>query len=145
MVLTNPFHGLLYDLHTHINSHFLILFTTSSFMPQRSLPHSYLSKSYNTYFSKLSSQLLGDIIQKNYQNILKQHNCTRSRTVEALQPFPFQNLEQWSIRMSWLDLQLMFKQFPSGSSELSAWLDTVARAVINVFQQPAPPPPDKDR
>lgn len=47
--------------------------------------------------------------------------------------------------MSWLDLQLMFKQFLSGSSELSAWLDTVARAVINVFQQPAPPPPDKDR
>ncbi|CAH0406083.1 unnamed protein product [Chilo suppressalis] len=56
-----------------------------------------------------------------------------------------ENLEQWSLRMSWLDLQLMFKQFPSGSSELSAWLDTVARAVINVFQQPAPPPPDKDR
>ncbi|XP_030027679.1 mediator of RNA polymerase II transcription subunit 12 isoform X3 [Manduca sexta] len=56
-----------------------------------------------------------------------------------------ENLEQWSLRMSWLDLQLMFKQFPSGSAELSAWLDTVARAVINVFQQPAPPPPDKDR
>ncbi|XP_052753637.1 mediator of RNA polymerase II transcription subunit 12-like isoform X2 [Galleria mellonella] len=56
-----------------------------------------------------------------------------------------ENLEQWSLRMSWLDLQLMFKQFPSGSSELNAWLDTVARAVINVFQQPAPPPPDKDR
>ncbi|CAG9782849.1 unnamed protein product [Diatraea saccharalis] len=56
-----------------------------------------------------------------------------------------ENLEQWSLRMSWLDLQLMFKQFPSGSSELSAWLDTVSRAVINVFQQPAPPPPDKDR
>ncbi|CAH4017296.1 unnamed protein product [Pieris brassicae] len=56
-----------------------------------------------------------------------------------------ENLEQWSLRMSWLDLQLMFKQFQSGSSELSAWLDTVARAVINVFQQPAPPPPDKDR
>ncbi|XP_045454352.1 mediator of RNA polymerase II transcription subunit 12-like [Melitaea cinxia] len=56
-----------------------------------------------------------------------------------------ENLEQWSLPMSWLDLQLMFKQFPSGSSELNAWLDTVARAVINVFQQPAPPPPDKDR
>ncbi|KPJ13735.1 Mediator of RNA polymerase II transcription subunit 12 [Papilio machaon] len=56
-----------------------------------------------------------------------------------------ENLEQWSLRMSWLDLQLMFNQFPPGSPELSAWLDTVARAVINVFQQPAPPPPDKDR
>ncbi|XP_062528646.1 mediator of RNA polymerase II transcription subunit 12 isoform X2 [Bombyx mori] len=56
-----------------------------------------------------------------------------------------ENLEQWSLRMSWLDLQLMFKQFPGGSPELSAWLDTVARAIINVFQQPAPPPPDKDR
>ena len=60
-------------------------------------------------------------------------------------PYCLQNLEQWSLRMSWLDLQLMFKQFPQGSAELSAWLDTVARAVINVFQQPAPPPPDKDR
>ncbi|XP_072935735.1 mediator of RNA polymerase II transcription subunit 12 isoform X2 [Epargyreus clarus] len=56
-----------------------------------------------------------------------------------------ENLEQWSLRMSWLDLQLMFQQFLNPSAELSAWLDTVARAVINVFQQPAPPPPDKDR
>ncbi|XP_048481682.1 mediator of RNA polymerase II transcription subunit 12 isoform X3 [Plutella xylostella] len=44
-----------------------------------------------------------------------------------------ENLEQWSLRMSWLDLQLMFKQFPHGSTELNAWLDTVARAVLNVF------------
>lgn len=54
-----------------------------------------------------------------------------------------ENLEQWSLRMSWLDLQLMFKQFPSGSSELNTWLDTVARAVINVFQQNVTT--DKDR
>ena len=36
--------------------------------------------------------------------------------------------------MSWLDLQLMFKQFPASSNELSQWLDTVAKAAIDVFQ-----------
>ncbi|XP_034195865.1 mediator complex subunit kohtalo [Osmia lignaria lignaria] len=45
-----------------------------------------------------------------------------------------ENLEQWSLRMSWLDLQLMYKQFPPGSSDLSQWLDTVAKAAIDVFQ-----------
>ncbi|KAJ8669737.1 hypothetical protein QAD02_000996 [Eretmocerus hayati] len=45
-----------------------------------------------------------------------------------------ENLEQWSLRMSWLDLQLMYKQFPSGSADLSQWLDTVAKAAIDVFQ-----------
>lgn len=45
-----------------------------------------------------------------------------------------ENLEQWSLRMSWLDLQLMFKQFNTNSSELNQWLDTVAKAAIDVFQ-----------
>lgn len=36
--------------------------------------------------------------------------------------------------MSWLDLQLMFKQFNNNSSELNQWLDTVAKAAIDVFQ-----------
>ena len=45
-----------------------------------------------------------------------------------------ENLEQWSLRMSWLDLQLMYKQFPTGSNDLSQWLDTVAKAAIDVFQ-----------
>ncbi|XP_071052506.1 mediator of RNA polymerase II transcription subunit 12 isoform X3 [Onthophagus taurus] len=45
-----------------------------------------------------------------------------------------ENLEQWTLRMSWLDLQLMFKQFASNSSELNQWLDTVAKAAIDVFQ-----------
>lgn len=48
------------------------------------------------------------------------------------------NLEQWSLRMSWLELQLMFKQYPNiGSSELNQWLDMVARAAIDVFQIPS--------
>lgn len=46
----------------------------------------------------------------------------------------FQNLEQWSLRISWLDLQLMFKQTNAGTPDLSNWLDTVARAAIDVFQ-----------
>lgn len=45
-----------------------------------------------------------------------------------------QNLEQWTLRMSWLDLQLMFRQFNTNSSELNQWLDTVAKAAIDVFQ-----------
>lgn len=58
----------------------------------------------------------------------------------------FQNLEQWTLRMSWLDLQLMFKQFSPGSPELSQWLDTVAKAAIDVFQLNAPygSPPRSD-
>lgn len=36
--------------------------------------------------------------------------------------------------MSWLDLQLMFRQFTPNSQELSQWLDTVAKAAIDVFQ-----------
>lgn len=45
-----------------------------------------------------------------------------------------ENLEQWSLRISWLDLQLMFKQTNCSSPELSNWLDLVARAAIDVFQ-----------
>ncbi|XP_008193999.1 mediator of RNA polymerase II transcription subunit 12 isoform X1 [Tribolium castaneum] len=45
-----------------------------------------------------------------------------------------ENLEQWTLRMSWLDLQLMFRQFTPNSQELSQWLDTVAKAAIDVFQ-----------
>lgn len=44
-----------------------------------------------------------------------------------------ENLEQWSLRISLLDLQLMYKQTQSNQSELTAWLDTVARAAIDVF------------
>lgn len=44
-----------------------------------------------------------------------------------------ENLEQWSLRISLLDLQLMYKQTQSISSEFSSWLDTVARASIDVF------------
>ncbi|XP_057325001.1 mediator of RNA polymerase II transcription subunit 12 [Microplitis mediator] len=45
-----------------------------------------------------------------------------------------ENLEQWSLRMSWLDLQLMYKQFTPGSTDLTQWLDIVAKAAIDVFQ-----------
>lgn len=44
-----------------------------------------------------------------------------------------ENLEQWSIRISLLDLTLMFKQTSKNSPEQSCWLDMVARAAIDVF------------
>lgn len=45
-----------------------------------------------------------------------------------------QSLDLWTLRISWLDLQLMYKQFSTGSSELTPWLDIVAKAAIDVFQ-----------
>ncbi|XP_046669089.1 mediator of RNA polymerase II transcription subunit 12 isoform X4 [Homalodisca vitripennis] len=45
-----------------------------------------------------------------------------------------ENLDLWTLRMSWLDMQLMYKQLASGSQELNQWLDTVAKAAIDVFQ-----------
>ena len=40
--------------------------------------------------------------------------------------------------MSWLDLQLMFNQFTPNTPEHSQWLDTVAKAAIDVFQLTSP-------
>lgn len=45
-----------------------------------------------------------------------------------------ENLEQWSLRISYLDLQLMYKQTANNQTERSNWLDMVARAAIDVFQ-----------
>lgn len=44
-----------------------------------------------------------------------------------------ENLGQWTLRISWLDLQLMHRQSMNNPAELSSWLDTVARAAIDVF------------
>lgn len=45
-----------------------------------------------------------------------------------------ETLDLWTLRISRLDLQLMYKQYSAGSSELNHWLDTVAKAAIDVFQ-----------
>lgn len=59
---------------------------------------------------------------------IEANNDQKAQIVRILE-----NLEQWSLRISLLDLQLMYKQTQSISSEFSAWLDTVARAAIDVF------------
>ncbi|XP_017476437.1 PREDICTED: mediator of RNA polymerase II transcription subunit 12 [Rhagoletis zephyria] len=46
-----------------------------------------------------------------------------------------ENLEQWTLRISWLDLELMYRQSMNNPSELNNWLDTVAKAAIDVFQR----------
>ncbi|RXG58705.1 Mediator of RNA polymerase II transcription subunit 12 [Armadillidium vulgare] len=49
-----------------------------------------------------------------------------------------EDLDEWTLRISWLDLKLMYEQHrgaPSTQQELNVWLDNVAQAVINVFQQ----------
>uniref|UniRef100_A0A803YJU1 Mediator complex subunit Med12 domain-containing protein n=1 Tax=Meleagris gallopavo TaxID=9103 RepID=A0A803YJU1_MELGA len=53
-----------------------------------------------------------------------------------------QNLDQWTLRQSWLELQLMIKQCTkepgSGSvAEMNSLLDNIAKATIEVFQQSA--------
>ncbi|XP_030311777.1 mediator of RNA polymerase II transcription subunit 12-like protein [Calypte anna] len=53
-----------------------------------------------------------------------------------------QNLDQWTLRQSWLELQLMIKQClkepGSGSvAEMNSLLDNIAKATIEVFQQSA--------
>ncbi|XP_063772126.1 mediator of RNA polymerase II transcription subunit 12-like protein isoform X2 [Pseudophryne corroboree] len=53
-----------------------------------------------------------------------------------------QNLEQWTLRQSWLEIQLMIKQCmkePGSSSvtEMNTLLDNIAKATIEVFQQSA--------
>ncbi|KAM6443083.1 mediator of RNA polymerase II transcription subunit 12-like protein isoform 4-T4 [Liasis olivaceus] len=53
-----------------------------------------------------------------------------------------QNLDQWTLRQSWLELQLMIKQClkepGSGSvAEMNSLLDNIAKATVEVFQQSA--------
>ncbi|XP_040285885.1 mediator of RNA polymerase II transcription subunit 12-like protein [Bufo bufo] len=53
-----------------------------------------------------------------------------------------QNLDQWTLRQSWLEIQLMIKQCmkepgPSSVNEMNALLDNIAKATIEVFQQSA--------
>uniref|UniRef100_A0A8C6Y1A0 Mediator complex subunit 12L n=1 Tax=Naja naja TaxID=35670 RepID=A0A8C6Y1A0_NAJNA len=53
-----------------------------------------------------------------------------------------QNIDQWTLRQSWLELQLMIKQClkepGSGSvAEMNSLLDNIAKATIEVFQQSA--------
>uniref|UniRef100_H3A096 Mediator complex subunit 12L n=1 Tax=Latimeria chalumnae TaxID=7897 RepID=H3A096_LATCH len=53
-----------------------------------------------------------------------------------------QNLDQWTLRQSWLELQLMIKQCtkePGSASvaEMNILLDDIAKATIEVFQQSA--------
>ncbi|XP_067647915.1 mediator of RNA polymerase II transcription subunit 12 isoform X2 [Eurosta solidaginis] len=45
-----------------------------------------------------------------------------------------ENLEQWTLRISWLDLELMYRQSMNNPTDLNNWLDTVAKAAIDVFQ-----------
>ena len=53
-----------------------------------------------------------------------------------------ENLDQWRLRVAWLDLQLFCRQLGSagsGAAEMNSFLDAVARAIVDVFEltQPA--------
>lgn len=83
----------------------------------------------NMLTAKQAQRLLHMICYPENESILIAEMDQRAIIVRILE-----NLEQWSLRISWLDLQLMFKQTNCSSPELSSWLDMVARAAIDVFQ-----------
>ncbi|GAB0086625.1 Mediator of RNA polymerase II transcription subunit 12 [Sergentomyia squamirostris] len=83
----------------------------------------------NLLTPKQAQRLLHMICYAENESNMKAEMDQKSIIVRILE-----NLEQWSLRISWLDLQLMFKQTNSNSAELTNWLDTVARAAIDVFQ-----------
>ena len=55
-----------------------------------------------------------------------------------------ESLDQWRLRVAWLDLQLLCQQLTTSSSggvaagEMNLLLDTVARAVLDVFELSSP-------
>ncbi|KAF2359628.1 Mediator complex subunit Med12 [Trinorchestia longiramus] len=49
------------------------------------------------------------------------------------------DLDEWRLRISWLDLHLMYEQLRSTSSELNQWLENVSHATIQMFCQDVQP------
>lgn len=80
--------------------------------------------------SKQAQRLLHMICYPEQESNIKAEMDQKSIIVRILE-----NLEQWSLRISWLDLTLMFKQTVKNSPEQSSWLDMVARAAIDVFHE----------
>lgn len=78
--------------------------------------------------SKQAQRLLHMICYPENESNIKAGMDQKSIIVRILE-----NLEQWSLRISWLDLTLMFKQTNKNTPEQSNWLDMVARAAIDVF------------
>ena len=52
----------------------------------------------------------------------------------VLHTFSLQTLDQWGLRVSWLELQLMLKQRSAEDGLSSSLLDNIAKATIEVFQ-----------
>lgn len=44
-----------------------------------------------------------------------------------------EDLDEWTLRISWLYLHLMYEQLRGPSQDLNTWLDNVAQAAIGVF------------
>lgn len=83
----------------------------------------------NMLTNKQAQRLLHMIVYDQETNVKIDANMDQKAQIVRI----LENLEQWSLRISLLDLQLMYKQTQSNSSEFSSWLDTVARAAIDVF------------
>ena len=83
----------------------------------------------NMLTNKQAQRLLHMICYDNETNIKIEANLDQKSMIVRI----LENLEQWSLRISLLDLQLMYKQTQANSQEFSNWLDMVARAAIDVF------------
>lgn len=81
--------------------------------------------------------------------------CTPDYDQKAYITHILQNLDEWTLRISWLQLQLVYAQCSTsqGSGEVHNWLDNVAKAIVDFFQScsedifrskhPPPPPSSK--
>ncbi|KAA0189334.1 hypothetical protein HAZT_HAZT004835 [Hyalella azteca] len=49
------------------------------------------------------------------------------------------DLDEWRLRISWLDLHLMYEQLRSTPPELNQWLDNVSHVALQMFCQDVPP------
>jgi len=84
--------------------------------------------------NKQAQRLLHIICYDQETNLKIEANMDQKSQIARI----LENLEQWSLRISLLDLQLMYKQtHPNqahpNQSEFIAWLDIVARAAIDIF------------
>ncbi|KAK2719591.1 mediator of RNA polymerase II transcription subunit 12-like protein isoform X2 [Artemia franciscana] len=86
---------------------------------------------------KNAQRLLNMISRMDKTSGISEESLDNKQTVTQL----FENLNQWNIRVSLLDLQLIYRQY--SQSELSQWLDIIAKSTMDLFYV-EPPPKSED-
>nr|XP_006824481.1 PREDICTED: mediator of RNA polymerase II transcription subunit 12-like protein-like [Saccoglossus kowalevskii] len=86
----------------------------------------------NVFTNKQAQHLLQLICYPNGIPTAMEGNVSDSEQKQTIGRI-LRTLNQWTLRVSWLELQLMFKQCQN--SEMNTLLDNIAKATIEVFQQ----------